>query len=245
MDADAPAAKPARSRRQPARRPRPVFRMALILGLSVLFGAGMSWLKGDGPGLRDAIGNASAPWLLLPFLAGAAARTRAGTATGTATGIRAGTGRLAIGAAAGLAATLAALAGFYVANSVVLQLGPHSWLTDLGLTVRGGLYWFKRALFSGPFFGALGGWWHRDRSQAAAAAIAAMFVLEPGAWWLYNLRLGGGAAYAVPQYPALWLGEIAVGLAGFALLRAAARRPPASGPGQPGRPGQAGRHASA
>ncbi len=207
--------------------------MALILGLSLLFGAGMSWLKGDGPGLRDAIGNASAPWLLVPFLAGAAAGTRAGTR------------RLAIGAAAGLAATLSALAGFYVANSVVLQLGPHSWLTDLDLTVRGGLYWFERALFSGPVFGALGSWWRRDRSLAAAAVIAAVFVAEPGAWWLYNLRLGGGAAYAVPRYPALWLGEIAVGLAGFALLRAAARRRPASRTGQPGLSGQPGRHASA
>ena len=228
MDAAAPPTRP---------RSRPVLRTALILGLSLLFGAAMSWLKGDGPGLRDAIGNASAPWLLVPFLAGAAPGTGAGT--------RAGTSRLAIAAAAGLAATLAALAGFYVANSVVLQLGPHSWLTDLDLTVRGGLYWFERALVSGPVFGALGGWWRRNRSLTAAAVIAAMFVLEPGAWWLYNLRLGGGAAYAVPQYPALWLGEIAVGLAGFAALRAAARRRPAGGPGQPGLPGPAGRHASA
>ncbi|MGI9005579.1 MAG: DUF6518 family protein [Streptosporangiaceae bacterium] len=207
------------------RGPRPAGRFALILGLSLLFGAAMAWLKGDGPGLRDAIGNASAPWLLVPFLAGAAA--------GTATGSR----RLAAGAAAGLAATLAALAGFYVTNSVVLELGPHPWLTDLGLTVRGGLYWFERALVSAPVFGALGGWWRRDRSLSAAAAIATMFVLEPAAWWLYSLRLGGGAAYAVPQYPALWLGEIAVGLAGFALLRAAARRHPAAGTARAGGPG--------
>jgi len=178
--------------------------VVLILAACLLFGAAMSWLKGNGSGFRDAIGNASAPWLLVPFLAGAAAGSR----------------RLAIGAMIGLGATLAALAGFYVANSIVLDLGPHPWLTDLALTVRSGVYWAERALGSGPVFGALGGWWRRDRSLAAAGAIAAMFVLEPVAWWLYNVRLHGGAAYAVPQYPALWLAEIAVGFAAFALLRA-------------------------
>lgn len=184
---------------------------ALVLALALLFGAAMSWLKGNGSGFRDAVGNASAPWLLVPFLAGAAAGSR----------------RLTVCALAGLAATLAALAGFYIANSVVLELGPHPWLTDLALTVRSGLYWGERALVTGPVFGALGGWWRRDRSLAAAATIAAMFVLEPAAWWLYNLRLHGGAAYAVPQYPALWLGEIAAGLAGFVLLRARrGTRPP-------------------
>ncbi|HEX9064149.1 MAG TPA: DUF6518 family protein [Streptosporangiaceae bacterium] len=223
MDADAPDAVaagtpvPAPAAGTRGRRLRPAGRIALILGLSVLFGAAMSWLKGDGPGLRDAIGNASAPWLLLPFLAGTAAGTR----------------RIPLAAVTGLAATLAALAGFYVTNSVVLALGPHPWLTDLGLTVRGGLYWFERGLLSGPVFGALGGWWGRSRSVAAAAAIAATFVLEPAAWWLYNLRIGGGAAYAVPQYPGLWLGEIAAGLAGFAALRTAGRKRPASRPAGP------------
>jgi Family of unknown function (DUF6518) len=196
--------------------------IALILVLAVLFGAAMSWLKGNGSGFRDAIGNASAPWLLVPFLAGAATGSR----------------RLITGAVVGLAATLAALAGFYVANSVVLDLGPHPWLTDLALTVRGGVYWAERAVLTGPVFGALGGWWRRDRSLAAAATIAAMFVLEPAAWWLYNLRLHGGAAYAVPQYPALWLGEIAVGFAAFALLRArrgTSSTASAAGPAAPGR----------
>lgn len=195
----------------------PAMRTTLILVLAVLFGAAMSWLKGNGSGFRDAIGNASAPWLLVPFLAGAAAGSR----------------RLTAGAVVGLAATLAALGGFYVANSVVLELGPHPWLTDLALTVRSGVYWAERAVITGPVFGALGGLWRRDRSLAAAATIAAMFVLEPAAWWLYNLRLHGGAAYAVPQYPGLWVGEIAVGLAAFALLRARRR---AKSPGSPARP---------
>ena len=179
-----------------------------ILALAVLFGAASAWIKGNDAGLRDAIGNASAPWLLLPFLAGAACRSRGPAGA----------------ALAGLAATLAALAGFYFADSFVLDLGPHPWLVDLSLTMRGAVFWAERAVVTGPVFGALGFWWRRHRSLLAAGLVAAAFVLEPAAWWLYGGYLGGGAAYPVPGYPALWLTEIAVGAAGLALLSRQARR---------------------
>ena len=184
-----------------------VRRAVWILSLAVLFGVASAWIKGNDAGLRDAIGNASAPWLLLPFLAGAAWRSR----------------RLSGAAMAGLAATLAALAGFYFADSFVLQLGPHPWLVDLSLTMRGAIFWAERVVVTGPAFGALGFWWHRHRSPLAAGLAAAAFVLEPAAWWLYGRYLGGGAAYPVPAYPALWLTEIAVGVTGLALLSRQAR----------------------
>lgn len=179
-----------------------------ILSLAVLFGVASAWIKGNDAGLRDAIGNASAPWLLLPFLAGAAWRSR----------------RLSGAAMAGLAATLAALAGFYFADSFVLQLGPHPWLTDLSLTMRGAIFWAERAVVTGPVFGALGFWWRRNRSPLAGGLVAAAFVLEPAAWWLYGRYLGGGAAYPVPAYPALWLTEIALGSTGLVLLGRQARQ---------------------
>src|SRR5215468_1853500 len=94
-------------------------RMALIIGLAVIFGIAAAWIKGNGAGLRDAIGNISAVWLLLPFAAGAATGSR----------------RIIVGAISGLVATLAALTGFYVAESFVLDLGQHPWLTDLSLTM--------------------------------------------------------------------------------------------------------------
>jgi hypothetical protein len=47
----------------------------------------------------------------------------------------AGSRRVIIGAFCGLAATLVALVGFYFAESFVLDLGPHPWLTDLSLTM--------------------------------------------------------------------------------------------------------------
>ena len=175
-------------------------RLAAALACAFLFGLLVAWVKGNDAGLRDAIGNMSAPWLLLPFLAGAFAGVRS----------------LPRAALAGLAATLAALAGFYLAESVVLDLGPHPWLTDLALTMRGGVIWSERAILSGPVFGALGFWWQRTHSLLAAGVVAAFFVLEPFAWWLYgSVYLGGQAAYPVPGYPVLWLGEIAIGVLGF------------------------------
>jgi hypothetical protein len=183
-------------------------KMTALLGLAAAFGAASAVVKGNGSGLRDAIGNISAVWLLLPFLAGGAGGMR----------------RPATAALAGLAATLVALCGFYFANSFVLDLGRHPWLTDLALTMRTVPHYAEFALLSGPVFGALGYGWRRRYSLAAAALIAAAFVLEPAAWWLYGREIGGGAAYPVPGYPALWLAEIAVGVAGFVLLTKVARR---------------------
>ncbi len=192
----------------PARRRIAARRVALLVATCVVFGIVMAWIKGNGPGLSDAVGNISALWLLVPFLAGAAASSR----------------RLILGALYGLTATLAALTGFYFAESFVLDLGRHSWLTDLSLTMGTVVYYAERGLVTGPVFGALGLWWRQRHSAVAAILMAAVFVLEPLAWWLYGLRIGGGAAYPVPGYPALWLSEIAVGVAGFLLLRLLARQ---------------------
>jgi Family of unknown function (DUF6518) len=178
-------------------------RAALIIAGSVIFGIVMAWIKGNDAGLSDAVGNISALWLLLPFLAGAAAESH----------------RPIVGALFGLVATLAALTGFYFAESFVLDLGQHSWLTDLSLTMGTIRYYAEAGIVTGPLFGALGLWWRHRRSVVAASLIAAAFVLEPAAWWLYGIQIGGGGAYPVPGYPALWLGEITIGVAGFVLLR--------------------------
>jgi hypothetical protein len=47
-----------------------------VLVGAVAFGATCSVLKGNSSGLRDAAGNISAPWVILPLLAGAFAATR-------------------------------------------------------------------------------------------------------------------------------------------------------------------------
>jgi len=191
----------------PAGRLAAARRFALSIASCIAFGIVMAWIKGNGAGLSDAVGNISALWLLLPFLTGAAARSR----------------HVLIGALSGLLATVAALAAFYFAESFVLDLGQHSWLTDLSLTMGTVVYYAERGLVTGPVFGALGLWWRQRRSVTAAAVIAAVFVLEPLAWWAYGLQTGGTAC-PVPGYPVLWLSEIAIGIACFVVLRRAARR---------------------
>jgi len=155
----------------------------------------MAVLKGQGADARDALGNLSAPWLLLSFIAGASCT------------------RVRVAAVVGLAAALSALVAFYVAESVVLDLGRHSWLTDLELTARAGRIYYTDALVSGPLLGALGGLWAKRRSTLAAVAVALSFAFEPLAVWLYERRLGDTGAGQLMHYPWLWVSEVAFGLA--------------------------------
>ena len=115
-------------------------RLATLVVVAIAFGVGDSMLKGNGGGIRSALGNTSAPWLLLPFVGGAFV----------------GRGRMAVGAAVGLALSLVALCSFYVANSFVLRLGPHPWTADMRLAFDGGKRFFVLAILSGPIFGWLG-----------------------------------------------------------------------------------------
>jgi hypothetical protein len=87
----------------------------LVLG-SVAFGVIMAAIKGQDVGVRDALGNLSAPWIVIPFLAGMRC-----TSVWRATLV-------------GIATTLASLLGFYVAEAAILDLGPHPWYIDLKLT---------------------------------------------------------------------------------------------------------------
>jgi hypothetical protein len=170
-------------------------RTLVLLGASFVFGAALAAVKGQGADVRDAVGNMSAPWLLVPFLAGAS---------------RPGWFR---GAALGLAATVAALAGFYAAESLILDLGPHPWLVDLELTFRAGRIYFVQGIVSGPIFGALGGLWATKKSAAIGVLIALLFVAEPLAVWLYERRTGpAGGPGSLTHYPALWMTEVAVGV---------------------------------
>jgi hypothetical protein len=177
---------------------------AVVIGSALAFGAVVSVVKGNGSGVRDAIGNTSAPWLILPFVAALSVRVRGP--------IR--------GALVGLGASLAALSGFYVTNSFVLQLGPHSWLDDLRLTVGAGRMFFVLAVASGPFFGAIGAWWNRTHATWLAVLVAALFVFEPLATWLYGVaqhRSTSGLAL-------VWLGELALGVCACTAAAVVAQR---------------------
>jgi hypothetical protein len=168
-------------------------RLLLILAAAVAFGVVMAVVKGQADDARNALGNMSAPWIVVPFLAGS------------------GFARARHGALAGIVATLAAFAGFYVAEAVILDLGPHPWSVDLRLAA-GTINVYERAgVLSGALYGALGTLWATGRVRAAALAVGFAFVVEPLvvlALWRGNLWGGPG----ILRFPALWIGEIVLGV---------------------------------
>lgn len=170
-------------------------RIIIIVLVSLFFGVMMSVIKGNDPGLRDAIGNISAPWLLIPFLASVYAERH----------------RPSHAALVGFLASMCALIGFYFANSFVLDLGPHPWLVDLSLTLPGMWFWFLLSLLSGPCFGLLGAWYTRHRTLIPALFVALLFVFEPFTWKIYDL---GGLL----SYPILSTIETTIGLVGSIVL---------------------------
>jgi hypothetical protein len=167
------------------------------IAIALAFGVVVSVMKGSDGGVRDAAGNVSAPWLILPLVAGALVAAR----------------RPLLGAVVGLLTTAASLLGFYLANAFVLDLGPHSTLHDLGLTLSaaGGL-WFRAGLISGPVAGGVGALAAgRDRPWLGAM-VAGLLLFEPVAWLLwFGVHHQSVSAAAVS--PALWVLEAGLGVA--------------------------------
>jgi hypothetical protein len=170
-------------------------RLLAVLAVSVAFGVAVAVLKGGEAGVRDSLGNLSAPWLLLPYFAGLTTR---------------GWWR---GALVGLAACMAALLGFYVAEAFVLDLGGHPLLTNLALTVPSGRMYFAAGLVSGPLFGALGAVPGRIRPIVTAAVVGVTLTGEPLAVfaWLASASMSPADTGMVVAYPVLWIGEMLLG----------------------------------
>lgn len=159
------------------------------LAWGLAFGAAVALVKGDGAGIRDAVGNLSAPWLVLPFLSGR------------------GRGRAAAAALLGALTSLASVAAFCLCESgAFLHIYPSVAAADSsGLVQRIAL----GAVVSGPVMALLGLWWARTRSRAAGLAVGLAFALEPLAVWLYP-RLEGYR----PQldHPGVYAAEVFAGV---------------------------------
>jgi hypothetical protein len=143
-------------------------RLLGVVGAAVVFGLVAAWVKdpgssglGEAAQVRGALGNLSAPWLLLAFAAGSTAR------------------RVGAGAAAGLVATTAALVAFYVANALVVDLGHHGLAADLRLELAGNRYYLAAGLLSGPVFGAVGVWMRRTGSLRLSIIAGSLMLCEP------------------------------------------------------------------
>ena len=145
--------------------------VAVILGLA--FGAGdqylgtMLWL---GPWTATAA-QVSAPWLLLPFVAGMT-QERARRA-----------------AALGLVVTVSALFGYFAMTYSPMEVHPWS----LGRFTQGMVAvtttgynpaYILVGLVTGPLFGLLGQRWRVRRSWVSAAIVAGALCLEPVARWV-------------------------------------------------------------
>lgn len=183
-------------------------RVLRLLAAAVAFGVTVALIKGQAVGVRDALGNTSAPWVVLPFIAGTHF-PRARSA-----------------AAAGLAVTLISLLSFYIAEAAILNLGPHPWWVDLRLTAGSMNIYEQWGIFSGLLYGTLGWLWAYRSKVGAAAAVGLAFAAEPLIAFLAQRDGIWGAE--ILAYRWLWVSEVVIGIAGIALALAAPR-PRASG----------------
>ena len=175
----------------------------LLLG-ALLFGVLVAVIKGQDVGVRDALGNVSAPWVVVPFLAGMRAD------------------RIWRGAVLGIATTLASLIGFYVAEAAILDLGPHPWYIDLKLTVGTVNIYEKWGLVSGSLYGALGALWASRRLIVAPIALGLAFVAEP-LIVLLVVRAGLWGGGGLLDHSWMWMAEVLLGAGAIALVVARAR----------------------
>jgi hypothetical protein len=165
--------------------------VVLALVLSAAFGAGDQYLgslTGSGHawafGWSSDVSLLSAPWLVLPFVAGATQRVPRRAAL------------------LGLACTYAALLGY-----AVMTLSPveHAHLTAAGL--RGFAISESSVLVggivTGPLFGWFGQQWRTRRAIAGALVTAAALCLEP---------LARKASVNPIHQRDVWLAEIGAGL---------------------------------
>jgi hypothetical protein len=140
----------------------PARRMWTGFLLAAAFGVALGLFKGNDPGLRNGIGNLSAPWLLVSLLPALRCRT------------------VLHGALAGAASTLVALAGFYAALTAVLagQLGAGGYLARFLVEVSANRIYVLGGIVTGPVLGAIGAWIGRRRPGSSWLVAGALMAGE-------------------------------------------------------------------
>jgi hypothetical protein len=163
----------------------------LALVLSAVFGAGDQYLgslQGSGhvwaAGWSSDVSLLSAPWLVLPFVAGATQRQSRRAAL------------------LGLACTYAALLGYGLMTLSPVEHAHLTLATFRGLVVSERLV-LVGGVVTGPLFGWLGWRWRARREIAGALVTAAALCLEPLARKISINPIG---------YRDVWLAEVVVGL---------------------------------
>jgi MFS family permease len=150
------------------------------------------------------VSGLSAPWLILPFLAGSTQDRR----------------RRAM--VVGLVVTLGALIGYVAMTYSPLENVPVSRFGSGVLAmVRSGQnpLWFAGGIVMGPVFGFLGHRWRTERSRLSAALVVATLLLEPAARVIAGMR----------SRPAIvWEVELVVGALAAAWFASRRERPAVS-----------------
>lgn len=183
-------------------------RVWLGLLFAAAFGVAAGLLKGNDAGLRGAIGNLSAPWLLVALLPALHCRS------------------VLRGALLGLTSTLVALAGFYAALTAVLagQLGGGGHLAELVTEVGANRIYFLGGIVTGPILGAIGARIGRHRPDSLWLVVGALVAGEI----LVVALVHGHQLPAAPFYfnwgVADWTPYIGESVVGAAILLAALYR---------------------
>lgn len=132
----------------------------------------------------------SAPWLLLPFLAGCTQR------------------RPWRSALVGALATFVALVGYGLMTISPVEQAAFTLGSFAGF-VRSNVLWFVGGAFTGPLFGYLGHEWRVRRARVAAFVTAGAVMLEP---LVHSSRYRPARLSAIP-FGAVTATELAVGFA--------------------------------
>jgi hypothetical protein len=178
------------------------YAVAIVAGL--LFGAADQFLGTlhFGP-WGWTVSGMSAPWLILPFLAGMTQERR----------------RRAM--ALGLAMTMAALAGYFAMSNSPMEGAPldRFWSRVVTMVTTGyNPLWIMAGIVTGPLYGFLGHRWRVARSWISAVLVACALCLEPLA------RKSAGTLWGSPL---VWGAEAAIGTVvalSFAFMIATSRR---------------------
>lgn len=139
------------------------------------------------------VSGMSAPWLLLPFLAGLTQERR----------------RTAM--VLGIVVTMAALAGYFAMSNSPMEGAPLERFFDRVVTMVSTGYnplWIVGGIVSGPLYGFLGHRWRVVRSWISAAAVTCALCLEPLARGSVGMLSGSsfvwGAEIAIGTVVAVW-----------------------------------------
>jgi hypothetical protein len=142
---------------------------AVCLALALIFGAADQYIGSlSAHPIGADVSGLSAPWLVLPFILGAAQRTPRRAAL------------------LGLAGTLLALVGYMLMTYSPVEQA-HLTLGGLLAFLQGGnIRWFVAGVLTGPGFALLGYQWRNERVVRAGLAVGAVVCLEPLARQAYG-----------------------------------------------------------